>query len=463
MAKWLVFLLACSSAPLWAQSAAVPQEKSPAPVRRFDLKVREGLGPASETDGRIQSLQDHIKSTPEDYAGYDGLGAAYFQKARETGEIDYYDLAEKTLKKSLELVPPDFRSADPLVHMSLVYMGEHRFSEALASTQKAIALGSGNLAAFAIEGDAYTDLGDYDQALAAYNTGRALGEATSSPLGLAYMYDSRMAYLAFLHGDTAKSIQLMQSAIAAALQGSLPRENLAWLYFELGERYFQAGDLARAEESYGAGIVADPHHYRSLAGLGKVRAAQGRLDESIQFYQRSLAIIPFPAYAAELGDVYKKAGRLKDAADEYDLVEYIGHLSNLNQVLANRELAMFYADHEIKLPEALELARKELEVRQDIYTWDALAWALYKNGRFQEAASAMNKALRLKTNDPLLLFHAGMIYHSMGSDSEAEASLRRALQTNPHFHVFYAETATRTLDDISSMRNQDLRSSNAAR
>jgi len=463
MAKWLVFLLACSSAPLWAQSAAVPQEKSPAPVRRFDLKVREGLGPASETDGRIQSLQDHIKSTPEDYAGYDGLGAAYFQKARETGEIDYYDLAEKTLKRSLELVPPDFRSADPLVHMSLVYMGEHRFSEALASTQRAIALGSGNLAAFAIEGDAYTDLGDYGQALEAYNTGRALGAATSSPQGLAYMYDSRMAYLAFLHGDTAKSIQLMQSAIAAALQGSLPRENLAWLYFELGERYFQAGDLASAEESYSAGIVADPHHYRSLAGLGKVRAAQGRLDESIQFYQRSLAIIPFPAYAAELGDVYKKAGRLKDAADEYDLVEYIGHLSNLNQVLANRELAMFYADHEIKLPEALELARKELEVRQDIYTWDTLAWALYKNGRFQEAAGAMNKALRLNTSDPLLLFHAGMIYHSIGSDSEAEASLRRAVQTNPRFHVFYAETATRTLDDISNLRNQDLRSSNAAR
>jgi hypothetical protein len=33
--------------------------------------------------------------------------------------------------------------------------------------QKAIATGSGNLDAFAIEGGAYTDLGDYDEAVAA--------------------------------------------------------------------------------------------------------------------------------------------------------------------------------------------------------------------------------------------------------------------------------------------------------
>ena len=122
--------------------------------------------------------------------------------------------------------------------------------------------------------------------------------------------------------------------------------------------------------SYQSGITADPNHYRSLAGLAKVRAAQGKLEESIPLYQRSIAILPFPAYVAELGDVYKKAGRAKEAQQQYDLVEYIGHLSKLNQALANRELALFYADQGIKLPEALEFARNEFAVRHDIYTWD---------------------------------------------------------------------------------------------
>lgn len=446
MAKWRLVLLTFCSAAAWSQTA-----------------VAGGLRATTATDQQIQTAQDHVKQAPGNYAGYDGLGSAFFQKARETGDIAYYDLAEQTLKKALELAPEDFRAADPLVHMALVYMGEHRFQDALANAQKAMSLGSGNLAAFAIEGDAYIDMGDYGEAEAAYNTMQTLGRATSSPLALAYMSDSRLAYMRFLHGDSDGAIALMNASISAALQTNVPRENLAWLYFELGERYFQSGDLANAAVAYGAGITADPNHYRSLAGLAKVRAAEGKLEESIQIYQRSIAIIPFPVYVEELGDVYLKMGREKDAQQQYDLVEYIGHLSALNRVLANRELALFRADQGIKLPEALELARKELKIRHDIYTWDTLAWVLYKNGQFEEAVDAMNKALVLHTNDPLLLFHAGMIFHALGKNSEAEDFLGRALKTNPHFHIFHAETASRTLADIAHAYNRDLRSANGAR
>ena len=449
MSKWLLIPLILCAASAWSQTA---------PFESLELKR---LGPVSETDQQIQTLQDHVKQAPDDYTGYDGLGSAFLQKARETGDIAYYDLADQTIKKALALVPQDFRAADPLVHMALVCMGEHRFSDALAYAQKAIGTGSGNLAAFAIEGDAYTDMGDYDEAAAAYHTVQSLGRAILSPLSLAYMSDSRMAYLCYLRGDSAEAIRLMKSAIAAAFQTNVPRENLAWLYFELGERYFQTGDLGNADVSYQRGIRADPNHYRSLAGLAKVRAAQGKLEESIQLYQRSIAIIPFPVYVAELGDVDKKLGRVGEAQQQYDLVEYIGHLGKLNQVLANRELALFYADQGIKLPEALELARKELELRHDIYTWDALAWVLYSNGRFQEASETINRALALHTNDSLLLFHAGMIYRSLAKDSDAEDFLNRALKANPHFHVFQAEVATRTLELIARSRNRDLRSSNA--
>ena len=451
MAKWLLVLLILCGACAWSQTA---------PFESVELKR---LDPTSETDKQIQTLQDHVKEAPGDYAGYDQLGSAFFQKARETGDIAFYDLAEQTLNKALALAPQDFRAADPLVHMALVYMGEHRFSDALTYAQKAIGTGSGNLAAFAIEGDAYTDMGDYDEAATAYNIVQSLGRAILSPVALAYMSDSRIAYLCYLRGDSAEAIRLMKSAIAAALQTNVPRENLAWLYFELGERYFQAGDLGNAALSYQSGITADPNHYRSLAGLAKVRAAQGKLEESIELYQSSIAVIPFPVYVAELGDVYKKAGRVNEAQQQYDLVEYIGHLGKLNQVLVNRELALFYADRGIKMPEALELARKELEVRHDIYTWDTLAWVLYGNGRFQEAAEAINKALGLHTNDSLLLFHAGVIYHRLGKDSAAEDFLSRALKTNSHFHVFHAEVASRTLEEIAQSHNRDLRSSNAQR
>lgn len=425
------------------------------------LRQQTGLG-GGETDKLINALQVQIKKSPEDFSTYDRLGTAYLQKARETGDLAYYELAEKTLTHSLELVSAvpsqNPKAVDPLVHMALVYMGEHRFSEALAASQKAAGMGAGNLIAFAIAGDAYTDMGDYDEAAAAYKALQTIGAASSLPLQVEYMADSRIAYLKFLHGDTPASIDLLQRSILAALQLHVPAENLAWLYYELGERYFQAGDLANAELAYSSGIATDAIHYRSLAGLAKVRAAQGKFEKSIELYQASIAIVPFPQYIAELGDVYLKPGRTTEAQQQYDLVEYIGYLSKLNRVLNNRELAMFYADREIKLPQALELARAELDVRRDIYTWDTLAWVQYKNRQLAEAEKSITNALSLHTEDSLILFHAGMIYRALGQDEAADKYLSRALEINPHFHIFYADEASRTVSELA--RTRQARSSN---
>jgi len=218
MAKWLLVLLTLCAASAWAQAA--PSES--VPLKR--------VAPISETDRQIQILQAHVREAPGDYAGYDGLGSAFLQKARETGDIAYYDLAEQTLKSALTLAPQDFRAADPLVHLASVYMGEHRFSDALACAQKAIGTGSGNLAPFAIEGDAYTDMGDYDEAVTAYNTVQSLGRVISSPLALAYMNDSRMAYLSFLRGDSAEAIRLMKGYCSCASNQCSPRKSRMALF-----------------------------------------------------------------------------------------------------------------------------------------------------------------------------------------------------------------------------------------
>jgi tetratricopeptide (TPR) repeat protein len=157
-----------------------------------------------------------------------------------------------------------------------------------------------------------------------------------------------------------------------------------------------------------------------------------------------------PIFIAELGDLYAKTGDQANAQKQYALVEYIGLLGHVNQVLHNRDLALFYADHDMKLTEALDLAQKELEVRHDVYTWDALAWALYKNGKLEDAARASQKAMRFGTRDPLLLFHAGMIAEGQGQREHARTELKQALQINPHFHLVYANEAKQRLAAIDA-------------
>jgi tetratricopeptide (TPR) repeat protein len=392
----------------------------------------------------LRSAQAHVQAHPKDAVAYTSLGAAFLQRARETGDVEDFQLAEQALNKSLDLVSADVSAEPAYATMAAVCMGEHRFSDAITYAQKALALGSGDLSSFAIVGDAEADMGEYERAAVAYSRLDASGDSASDPHNV-YVRDSRTSYLKFIAGDTAGAIRLMQSAVAAGTEALLPPENLAWLYFELGEFESQAGDVPAADRAYLAALNIHPGDYRALAALGKLRANQGRYAEAIKLYQSAIAVVPMPTYVTELGDLYARDGNPAEAKKQYQLVQYIGLLGHINQVLHNRDLALFYADHDLKLDEALTLARKEFEVRHDIYTWDVLAWALYKNGKYHEAADAMQNALRPGTRDALLYFHAGMIAAKLGDNSQARERLQMALSINPHFHVVYAGIADQQL------------------
>jgi tetratricopeptide (TPR) repeat protein len=420
-----------------APPTIAPVVFSPVPAALF-------IPHATGTERVIQSMQSRVQRNPKDPAAYSALGAAFFQRARETGDVEDFQLAEQALNKSLDLNNADFSADAAYSSMAEVCMGEHRFSDAITYAQKALALGSGDLSSFAIVGDANADLGEYERAAVAYSRLDISGDSASQPRSV-YVRDSRTSYLKFVSGDNAGAIRLMQSAVAAGTEARLPAENLAWLYYELGEYEFQAGDVAAANNAYLAALNIHPGDYRALAGLGKLRGNQGRYAEAIKLYQGAIAVVPMPIYVAELGDLYTKAGNPAEARKQYQLVQYIGLLGHINQVLHNRDLALFYADHDMKLDEALALAQKEFEVRHDIYTWDALAWALYKNGRYQEASDAIENALRPGARDALLFFHAGMIANRLGQNALAKDRLQESLSINPRFHVIYAGVATQQL------------------
>jgi tetratricopeptide (TPR) repeat protein len=326
-------------------------------------------------------------------------------------------------------------------------MGEHRFTDALINAENALAAGTGDLSPFAIVGDAYADMGEYDKARDAY-------DRLSSRE--AYARDSRIAFLSFVHGDTTGAVQRMTAAITEATASSVPAENLAWLWFERGEFAAQSGDAAAADAAYLTALKIHPGDYRALAGLARLRANLDRTAEAIELYQHAIAVVPMPTFIAELGDLYRRTGNSAEAKKQYDLVEYIGKLGEINQVLHNRDLALFYADHGIKLGESLALARKEFEVRHDIYTWDALAWSLFKNGQTTEADHAIDQSLRYGTRDALLHFHAGMIAEKLGDGKRARSEFETALEINPRFHALFANEARQELArlDAGSVSNE---------
>jgi len=394
--------------------------------------------PTNTTDERIHFFQAQLARDPDYYINYNRLAGAYSLKARETGDISYYDLAEKAIKKSLELESQHEEAATAYGQLAAIQFAEHRFSEAASSAERALKLAD-DPAALALAGDAQLEMGEYAKAEALFARLRAPDEGRPHT-GREYLRTTRQASLAWIRGDVEDSISLMKQACGLSEEAHLPAENVAWTHFMLGEQMFQSGNLAGAEGEMSASLRAFPLYHRALAGMGQIRAAQLRFTEAVDFYQRAIGIIPLPLYASALGDVYLRQKKNAEAEKQYALVEYIGRLSALNKQVYNRELAAFFADHDRRLPEALGLAQKELEIRHDVYTWDALAWSLLKNNRARDARVAMQKALAIGTQDPLLFFHAAAIERKLGNPGAAHFT-QKALGVNPEFHVLYADEA----------------------
>jgi tetratricopeptide (TPR) repeat protein len=388
-------------------------------------------------DRSIRRYQRLLGRKPADADLLYRLGDAYIQKSRETGDPGYLDRAEQALRASLRIAPG---RSGALRHLAYVLYQRHEFAEAATQAQRAVALDPADSHAWGVLGDARLEVGMYEEAETAY---RRMLEAG----GDLYSH-ARAAALRTVRGDPRGAIALLEQAIALGRAHGRPAESIAWTEWQLGAERFALGDLGGAERAYRDALATYPGYHRALAGLAQVRAAQGRDPEAVALYRQAIAVIPQPDYVAALGDVYARLGRADAARQQYDLVEYIGRLSALNRVLYSRELATFYLDHDRKVDAALALARRELEVRRDLYAHDLLAWALYRNGEFREARAAMQEALRHGTVDARLFYHAGLIERALGQDAEARDYLRRALETNPHFHLLHAAEARRILAEL---------------
>lgn len=383
----------------------------------------------------IRAAEAAIASQPLNSAGYVALAAAYMQKARESGDASYYGRAEAAVQKALSLQSD---STDALRTLAWVQTGKHEFREALATAEQLRARLPDDPLVHGLLGDAAIELGEYDKAE------EALQKMLDLRPGLASY--SRAAYLLELYGKPDEAVEFMERAVKAGSPHE--PEPFAWCLVQLGHLYFNQGRIGKAETAYNNALTVFPGYYQALAALGRVRGAQRRYADAVALYQQAIAVVPAPDLIVALGDLLMRAGKPEEAEKQYALVEYIEHVNEINQVAYNRQLALFYADHDRKLDDAVALAEAELQRRQDIYSFDALAWVYYKKGRFAEAQKAMAQALRLGTQDASLLFHAGMIAWSLGERQAAKEHLRRTLEINPHFSARDGETARKLLAEL---------------
>jgi tetratricopeptide (TPR) repeat protein len=405
------------------------------------LDVRGGSDSRSEvaagtssTDRLISGLQGQIQSRPADSNAYAQLGSAYLQKARESGDPSYYGKAEIAFQEAVALAPESFEVMAGLGSLALT---RHEFAEGLMWGERAREINPHSAAVLGLIGDAQIELGRYDEAMATFQSMVDLRPDFNSY--------ARIGYARELFGDTDGAIQALKLAAGA---GSGFAENQAWLHVQMGHLYFNTGDTESAAVQYAEALRIFPGYVHGLAGQARLEAAHRNYEEAIALYEQAVEKVPVPEYIGALGDLHLALGQTPEAERWFELVGAVQQLYAANGANTDLELALFFADHDRNVVEALAQARLEYERRPSIQVASVLAWTLYKSGRYEEALPYAKESLRLGTQDPQVLFRAGMVYKAVGENQRAIEHLERALELNPQFSVLHAQTATRTLEEL---------------
>ena len=411
---------------------------SGADSRLADERKRQALAEASRlpTDARIALLEGLIKAEPKDRQVQLELAGGFIQKLRETGDAGYLSRASSIVNAVLEDRPPLPKA---LRLRNEVEMNLHHFAKVADYAEAMLASDPSDAPTVGVLGDALMELGDYNRAHETYKRMVSLGANLFSY--------NRLAYYEFVTGNPDAALSWMNEAIAA---GSSAPENVAWCYSEMGDMLFKLGRVGDAEQAYRSSLIAFPGYHRAHAGLGRTSAAHGDVKTAIANFLKAQIVVPLPEYAGWLETLYGVSSDLKGAARQRAVLDATEKLMSVNGEKANRTLALIYADASRNIPHAVDLARAEFDVRNDVYSWDALSWVLYKNTKLAEAANASDKALAQHTPEPGFFFHAGMIAEANGDQAKARTLLAKALALNANFDPRNAPIAKTTHDKLAS-------------
>ena len=212
------------------------------------------------TDAKIKLYIAKAARDPSNSRTYNNLAQNYIQKARDTGEADYYHEAEKAAEKSLEINPMNYNGN---VLYSRTQLAGHKFKKALEYAKIAVALRSERSAAYGILGDAYLEQGNIRSAESAYKKMAGIKPGLDSY--------SRISILYAKMGNYGKAIEYMQKAYEYGLKSkTVPPENLAWAQVMIGRNYLDTGNYDDAEKHFKNSLKIQNDYFLALKHLDEV-------------------------------------------------------------------------------------------------------------------------------------------------------------------------------------------------
>ena len=345
-------------------------------------------------DARIVALEQAVANSPRPELQV-ALAGSLYHRYRIVANLADAEVALQLLDQAVQASP---QNRQALRLRASVRSGFHRFDEASADLDAAQAAG-----------DDPASLVDARREIA-LATGRY--EQIAKPLADSSRTDGGLYELAFrgnlrlLQGDLAGASAQFERAQSEATDSSpVP---LAWLHLQQGIALLRSGQPEQANRWFRIAHQRLPGYTLATEHLAETEVLLGRLDAARPLYQQVIEATGSPEFLHALAKLERQAGNEARARELEKRAEagWSEWLSRHPSAFAQHAIA-FYLDRD-QATRALELARENIALRQDVLSWILLARAADAAGDLDTACQARAAASASGLNPPeAAALHAG--------------------------------------------------------
>lgn len=187
----------------------------------------------------------------------------------------------------------------------------------------------------------------------------------------------------------------------------------------------KAGKPAEALQLMESGATSNPTSREYVVGLADLYADQKRTDDAVRTIEQARKTFgDDEVLTMRLATAYEAGGKLAEAEQE---LRRLMADDPLNASALN-SLSYMLADRGLRLPEAVGLAQRAVKIEPANPSYlDTLGWALFKQGKAEEADAPLAKAAAVLTANSVIQDHHGDLLAHRGRHAEAIAAWERAL------------------------------------
>ncbi len=343
----------------------------------FDPKLAKAVILRSELqlqkgdfNAAIPELTRIIRDVPDQANAYLLLATAYRQRKTYSDALPIYTALAKALPKN----------AQPFYFMGLTYREMNQPVEAREAFQKALQISPDHIGS--VDELTMLDIAEHKLDSAMERLRPYLKEYAKTPTP--YYIQAKVLIAA---KKTDQAIQSLEKSLEIAPDFEVGRRALVQLY----------------------------------VSSGKTVEATRRLNEMLRKDPKDVAALN------QLGMLQEGARDFKGARENYEAVIKIAP----NSPIAFNNLALILADHFNDPERGLEYAKKARDLApEDPSIADTYGWSLYHSGDYARALSPLQQAAEKFSDNPEVQYHLGMAEYMTGSDTEATAALKLAVQSN---------------------------------